>query len=682
MSRAEHLNPLHWQRTRSEYGDESETPWRKVAHPGPLPAEFQDHGALCLEVTTTAEKTYSYGKYSYAGPEQTWYTVLDPAVEYVAEGWMRFEGSGQGQVELVLSKYKQLDMREQIGSDWQFVRFPFRVPEVMQGGVGRTDWHFKGDGTWHIDALKVYRADDGYQQAPATVVEKVRESGMRFIRFHSQIKTDHSYTMAMLLDGPGIMGYKGWDKHNNENNLMVDLGFCKQSGVNPWLQIEMHMSDQEWLAFAEWFCAPYDPASDTPEAKPWAHLRYRLGQQEPWIEVFDEVMFEVSNEVWNGLFNPWVFMGNKMVDEVTGEQYSSGQLHGLLQERIIAVLRSSPYWTDAVEDKVEYVIGGWASQEKDTGYGAAAIQLSPNTDHLQIAGYNGGWDEGEMAAEMTPEALARGAAFWLQNFDRSNGHMLTRQQLIDEGRAHPYQFGTYEAGPGYALNGLNGAVVTSEQAEAQNRVGKSLAVGTSTLDAFLGRAMIGYSSQNFFTLSFRHPNWTSHQPLHLGGDPYPSWLGLQLYNNEGTGDLLQVEMQSAPTWDFPKFKRRREVTDGPLIAVYASRKGEDRLNVFVISRKVDGVYDDNGDGKVDEQDDGYTPVTLHLPISSADSVTMHAMTGDPRWHNMYEDLVQLSRKDGIGFARDFRLTSETTGLEQDGMPPASVLLYVFEGCRW
>jgi hypothetical protein len=57
------------------------------------------------------------------------------------------------------------------------------------------------------------------------------------------------------------------------------------------------------------------------------------------------------------------------------------------------------------------------------------------------------------------------------------------------------------AGPGYNLNGLNGASMNASQVEAETEVMKSQAGGTSTLDAFLARAYYGFQVQNFFTFA-------------------------------------------------------------------------------------------------------------------------------------------------------------------------------------
>ena len=155
------------------------------------------------------------------------------------------------------------------------------------------------------------------------------------------------------------------------NTLPQILRVMRKAGVRPWLQIEFHLAPQDWLALVEYLAAPYDPQADTPAAKPWAYKRYAQGQARPWVDEFDRIYFELSNETWNRMFYPWVF--DAMTDAATGKSYTPGQVYGLFQEHVIASLRSSPYWRQAgLDAKVQFVLGGWAGQS----YGAEAASVS------------------------------------------------------------------------------------------------------------------------------------------------------------------------------------------------------------------------------------------------------------------------------------------------------------------
>ncbi len=264
------------------------------------------------------------------------------------------------------------------------------------------------------------------------------------------------------------------------------------------------MSPEEWLGLVEFMAAPFNPKTDTLGAKPWAYKRYRQGQTAPWTDAFDQIYFELGNETWNRLFYPWIFDG--MTDAVTGAQYTGGQVYGLFQEYVISILRGSPYWQQSnLDKKVKFVVGGWAGLP----YGRDAASASPSSHQMTVAGYNGGWDEGE-----GPPALNAASMFnVLTQVSQSaipNAEMHAKEVAdLNRKRVIPLRMGTYEAGPGYALNGLNNVRVTPEQAREQEQVMKSLAAGTATLDSFLARAYLGFGVQNFFTFT-EGEYWSSH----------------------------------------------------------------------------------------------------------------------------------------------------------------------------
>jgi hypothetical protein len=502
-----------------------------------------------------------------------------------------------------------------------------------------------------------------------------RNAKIGALRTHNFIKTErNTYSMEQLTNPAGaISGKVG-------NTLGQTLAIIEKIGTRPWLQIEYHMTPEEWKGFVEYFAAPYDPAKgDTPETKPWAAKRFAQGHPKPWSEVFDKIYFELSNETWNPLFAPWIFQN--MPDNATGEKLDSGTVYGLFQEWVIDQLKSSPYWAEAgLDDKVEFVIGGWGRQQDARGYGQRAIAASPRSKHLTIAAYNGGWDEGEGPMSDTDASIQRVLLHAPQvGILRSRAFA---QFLENEKRAGRGNFvnGVYEAGPGYALSGLNNqARMSPEEVENQARTMKSLASGTATLDSFLEKAAHGFVLNNFFTLSRGRTHWVSHTDLKNGGHPHLPFATIQLFNHEGTGDMLKTEFLSGPSINSPAYQRRPAGTKLPLVATYATRKG-DRLNVFVLSRRMDKFPD--------PASDGFTPVTVELPITSAQKVTLHRLTGDPRAHNLDSEAVKIEKIDlsgpiaaSAGSETLAFQVNETTGADKRGLPPGSTFFYVFEGVK-
>ena len=369
------------------------------------------------------------------------------------------------------------------------------------------------------------------------------------------------------------------------------------------------------------------------------------------------MIFEIGNETWNGIMRPWIFSGMK--DAATGKRYKKGEVYGLYQEYVLSVLRESPYWP-ALAPQLVPVIGGWA---RNIEYGQSAMAMSPNSQLLAHAAYNGGWDEGEGPVRPTPQGFSSVLTQTLSTALPRAREQEKVAQTLSKTRPTPVVAGTYEAGPGYALNGLNGARVSPEQALLQNQVMKSVAAGTATLDSFLLRAYHGFKVQNFFT--FGGALWASHAKWQNGGQSYPPWKLLALFNREGLGDMLAVETHSVPTINLEPSKRREKVRNGPLVGVYATRVGQ-RLTLVVVSRRVPNYPKSN--------DDGRTAVSIDLPITKADKLTLHHLTGGFAAHNLNSSAAQLVQDQQA-------VPSTLPRLDIPVLEAGETLIYVFDGVQ-
>lgn len=638
--------------------------WSLVPHAADTPVEDSGETLLKLQVDAGAREALII--YNHGGTGQSWYDVLEQKT-YVVEAWLRQEGRGKVQFSLAgfygSGPQKIKPIAFDAGQGWKKYVAYFTPPVIQDDArPGAMLLEFSGPATFYVDNFRVYHANIPYLDFLPHELEAIKQSGISALRTHGLIKTGiHTYDMEQLTNTGGTIN--GTQKLNT---LPQILRAMRQAGVKPWLQIEYHMSPREWLALVEYLAAPYDPGTDSPVSKPWAHKRYSQGQTRPWTEEFSRIYFELGNETWNGLFAPWTF--NTMTDAVTKKVYSPGQIYGLFQEYVRSTMRSSPYWQPAgLDRKLVFVLGGWTA---NPGYSRDAASVAPSSDFLTIAAYNGGWDQ----AEDSPRPDAKGLFNTLADVNQSaipTADLYARElRRLRAGGSTGLRLGTYEAGPGYVLNGLNGARVTEDQARAQEQVMKSLAAGTATLDAFLARAYRGFTVQNFFTFG-SGDLWRSHAKWYRGGQAYPSWKLLALFNREAGGDMLRTETLSTPSTELRPFSRRQAVRNAPLAAVYATRKAG-RYGIFVISRKVPG-YPVSGD-------DGYTPVDIELPFSAAQSVTLYRMTGAPQANNLLRDEVKIEKVEvpSLKRGRRFSLNSET-GADERGLPPASTFLYVFDG---
>ncbi len=647
---------------------ESETKdWDLVKHDADTPVE--NPGEYYFEMTLGEGDTELVGKHGIPDigtTRQDFYPVPEEGAEYVMEVWMKADSSDAAPVVFTWDGDANVgsfvgEHEIELSTEWEKYTVRFTGETKDEGNFAYFVLKTTGPGTFSFDNWRVYRADTPYLDLLPYQYENLKNSGMSALRTHGPIKTmRQTYSMRQFLGDAGQA--EGIAKGNTLPQMLRTM---EKADIDPWLQIEYHMSPQEWAAFAEYMAAPFDPATDSADDKPYAALRHRQGRTEPWTDAFDTIYFELSNETWNGMFRPWTF--DDMTDAATGRRHRRGAVYGMFHDYVVGMLRDSEHWTDDVDDKFVHVLGGWINGT----YSEESAKASETADFVTIAAYNGGWDSGEGPPQTNPQS-------YFNVLSQVNQTAIPRAIDLQEDAkksGRDIKTGTYEAGPGYAMNGLNNARVSREQAAEQEEVMKSKLAGVATLDSFLARTAVGFDLDNFFTFA-EGDLWKSHAKKYRGGAPHASFLPLQLFNNTSTGDMLEVVTESVPTIDTQAARRRQAVDDGPLAAVYATRDPTgDRVSVVVINRKVANYPESVGDG--------YTPFTLELPFNSAESITLHRMTGDPTDTNINGEVVELETLD---IAPDtlkngtFHVNADT-GATDKGLPPSEVYLYVFEGVK-
>ena len=494
---------------------------------------------------------------------------------------------------------------------------------------------------------------------------------MRFMRTHELIKTDWGYTFDGATAWAGGNNYMGTS--TRQSTFYTLLEAMRDAGnISPWLQVEMCLSEEEWLGFVEWLAAPYDPATgDTPAKKPWASKRWSMGQKRPWLDEFPEFAFELANETWNQTFAPYDFdWGTPIRDGVTGQEYSYGAAYGFLNEYIINLMRSSPYWTKEVEAKTKVMLCGWQAAMH---FGAEAARRSPRANLVSYAAYASNSGLGD------PRVLNDFKRFYLLQWGQSAVAPQTARGVETErllaGEGREIESGIYEYGPGYHV--MPGD--PQEAKEVDQYLARSMIAAVYCLDATLTRCQAGYTDQAFFTFGHRISSWGSHSLPDFGAHPYPFWKAFQLYNHYGVGRFLKWETLSTPTWDFPAYEaednmhkvKRSALPKAPMISVAASTRG-DRVTLFLISRKLDH-FPITGD-------DGFTPARVQLPFSKAKKITLHKLAGDPRVEDRLKENTKLETLEiPAGRFAGTLVVNETTGADKRGLPPASIFCYVFEG---
>ena len=663
--------------------DAARTKLALVPHPQPLPKEMTDPGETCLQVTA-GEGEQFIDQFVFIGTdmagESIWYGQLEPGKQYRLEVWLRQEGlANNGAVTFSYGRaYPEIKHGFNVTGQWAKYTCDFTGPE-------RPDklWHFghrftfTGPGTLWLDNARVFRVDDPADLAKPYVPNPVVLNELLASQPATGPKGSHR---IWFLDRDATLeSITSWHANSKvrpdwrtalsgtmEMTLPMGLMFDLQTGpdpqtrMKPWLVLQhlLH-SEDDWRGLIEYLAAPYDPAQDTPQAKPWAYRRFQQrGVGQPWTDEFSEITIEFGNETWhNGVFDDWLGFATR------NAVWQGGREYGMFCRYLIQNMRRSPVWqAQKLDGKIRFAVGdGYIRRDVGGGkrltYGEEAIAECPEAQLVVHANYVGPkWETGDKSRDTFDDHGVQETLLAFLAADE--GGFPAAQQQAEQFAAQglKYDHGAYEGGPsGFAIPGRD----TPQQKETNERYGKSLAMAVTALDAWMRSYAYGWTDQCYFSYG-QGMYWNSHTWFSAGFRPSPGWLAMALRNRYASGDLMMVIGKTWPTL-------RRGEKQYPLIGAYAMRDGR-RWSVFVVSRKLDGSHDGQDFG------DGTTPVTLKLPFTNAQRITLHKLTGDPRANN--RQALEIAIQDE---------TVPPSSLKQGAlaltMPPGSVYLYVFEGAQ-
>jgi hypothetical protein len=664
-----------------------------VEHPQPLPADFSEPGETCLKATFPNSETVRLGQYVYYqcdDGEGRWYSQLRPGASYRVEVWLLQEGLGNGgQVRFAFvnsATYAAVSQSQPwtVTDQWQKFSYDFIAPDYPTDN----QWHiahtleFTGPGSVWIDNFVLYCNDAKHEYRPFTPHEVSLDEMMASMppggkkpamRFYGTIY-HHSSIEAMLgnyANGTYNVAWNAGFGNAPATTIAQCLYWAYKTGdspatrVVPYLTLIDEYTEDEWMALVEFLGVPYNPATDTPQTKPHAHLRYRFRGNDgtPWTEEFREIVIEMGNETWhNGAGGyGWDGWGRP------GYVHQGGQEYGLFARYMFDEhVKKMPAWdTYNLGAKIKFALGANYSAQEDS-YAELAARQGADVSFVGHANYVGPkWETNDPGTSLFDD---HGVQMTLLGMEKMRALIVeaktTRDSLANTSQTH-YQLTAYEGGPsGYWTN--------NDNPEIDELYGKSVAMGLAALDAWLFSSLNGYKHQCY--LGFKSGDWwSSHTlPEACGFRPHAGWLALRLRNRHAVGNqMLQTVHNSAPTID-------SDGTDLPLVSSYAMTDGS-TYSIFVLNRKLDGNHDHVDFGT------GCTPVTLHLPFSEVNRITRYRLESpdgsavDPRLNNRDALHVVIGSKviDPGEFSQDF-VINETTGGEAEGIPPGSVNLWVFE----
>ncbi len=666
-----------------------------VDHTGGLPSDFNEPGETCLEVDAGAASGVCEIKqvhyHPYDSGEGQWYSLLRPGAPYRVEVWLKQEGLGDGgNVRFIFTgAYSSFSQSTawSVGGTWQKYTYDFTGPDYpTEGSHIFQGLEFTAPGKLHVDNFVLYRNDEKHEYKPFTphevsfdeFMDSVASTGKKpAIRFYAEVFGDTE--MHRAITDYGNSGYAPGHDGRVGNAPVITIkqsmeyayktGNSPETRVVPYLTLIVDLFEEEWEGLIEYLGVPYDPEIDTPESKPYAYKRYvqRGDNGTPWTDEFREILVELGNETWhNGArFPQWDGFGPP------GGVHQGGKEYGLFAKYIFdGTIMQMPEWTSlGLNNKIKFALG--ANYDGNPGaYAELAVRQGGNISYLGHANYVGAkWETGDTGFQtFNDEGVQENLVAMLTGMkDLIDTATATRDTLNSTEGTH-YQVHAYEGGPsGYWM---------ADDPEVDELYGKSGATGLAALDAWLYSSLKGYKHQCYLGYSCGKW-WSSHTPPELGGlRPHIGWLALKLRNKYALGDnMLSVVENNMPTY----FRDDDEGgQDMPLIGVYALKDDSGNFYVFVLSRKLDGTHDGVDFG------DGYTPVTLHLPFTDPNSITLYKLAKpngtphDPRTNNREALNVTIVSEniDTQYFSQDF-VVNENTGAGSGGIHPGAVYLYVF-----
>jgi hypothetical protein len=700
-------------RVRPRNDDDMRWPWTSeggkvsfslVKHPAPVPTEWKDGGqtALLVEADAGPKKlTQIFGVGTNQEKEARWWGQLEAGKNYRMEVWLcQQDLADNGTVEFGFSgrdaKFTALKKQFNISDQWQKVNFDFTAPDFPKT-TPHFGWQFRftGPGKLWMDNLRIFRydseADLNKPYVPNrtylnTLLAAQPTTGPKAaLRAYGPMFNEGSMKSQFGYFPQSRLSFSWYPQINSNNNMTLahSLEFMYQTGdspetrMRPWLTWQIYYNEKEWQDLAEYLGAPYDPAKDTPQTKPYAYERFiQRGHGRPWSDDFAEIIFEFGNETWhNGAMANWD--GFDRFKSIRPGAPDWGPEYGFFTQYFFSQITKSPYWkSSGLDRKVRFNMGGFYDGRIRpdgviTGYAETAIQHAPLVTQIGHANYVGPkWETGEKAlTEFNNDGLFRMLLGWVNGSSAADlraGQVAVQKKLAERGIN--YDLTAYEGGPsGFMVPGSKGA--TPEVVAVTQLYGKSKAAGVAALDAWLDCSRLGYTYQNYLVYG-QGINWNSHTALWEGFRPTPGWLYMMMRNRHASGGMVEVEKVSAPTAPVGQ----KEL---PLVGAYAFRDGS-KYAVFVLSRKV------KGQAVGTDFAEGFTPVKLNLPFSQAAKVTQYYLTGEAGDSNLNEEKVKFESREipanSIAANKTFTIDAKTGG-GTGGLPAGTAFLYVFEGTQ-
>jgi fibronectin type 3 domain-containing protein len=496
-----------------------------------------DPGGLSLELTDTNTETngiWQYVQGAFVGPS---YEEFQPGHTYEVDVWLKQSGVGDGSVTFALEGLNITHTFTGVTGDWQHFTWTFpAVPGLPVNSVQPSaHLDFNAPGTVYIDNFQLY--DAGW--APNTVNPQVLQAWADYhpgtIRIWSNFGNSSQNYSYLSLDSwltpeiktvntPGIGNE--YEVPAELEHLPDALANVKAVGANPWLIVNMALSETEWSELIDYLSAPAGVgyAAKRPSNHPG-----------PYTADFSTIYLEVGNEEWGT------------------QQVPADTAYGQWAHFVISHATAGKAYFNS--SQIKFVLNGF---DLEPSFGSAAVAAAPEATIVDDALYTQGnqalTGDSYYQSDMVQVPASLGPII----------NAIVAQQQLDAANGRVYSLAAYEEGPGADTPTHSGDT--------------SLAAAIGAIDVNLYASQSGFGPQNLYMYQMGTGPYTSHTNFANGFRPHPIWEALQMRNNYCSGPMVLTNANSVPT-----------TTDGnayPLVAVYTFQDANvpNQADVVVLSR--------------------------------------------------------------------------------------------------
>jgi len=529
-----------WQ-TETQNGESASLTWPYTLSTN-VPSS--DTGGLSLEIADTKTETQGIWQYiqgAFVGPADE---EFQSGHTYEFDVWLMQSGISSGDVTVTITGIGVTHTFTGVNGSWQHYTYLFAAPAGLPAGSSQPTVRldYGAPGTLWVDNFQLY--DTSW--APNTVDPTVMEAWQAYKPGTVRIWSNFSNSGG----GYSFWGLNSWltpeiKSHNtagigNEYAVSVQsehlpdaLANVKAIGTaNPWLIVNMSLSEVEWSELIDYLAAP--AGTGYASMRPGDHPG-------PYTADFNTIYLEVGNEEW----------GTQQVPADT----AYGQWANFV---INSATAGKSYFNPS---QIKFIVNGFVL---NPGFGSAAIAAAPGASYTEAALYSNG------NTSLSGDPYYQSDLVQVPVTNGPQISALVAQQQLDASNGRVYGLAAYEEGPGNSTNpGDN-----------------TLAAAIGAIDVNFYAAQSGFGPENFFLYNLGTGPWSSHNNFANGFYPHPVWEAYQMRNNYTSGPIVLTTTNSVPTYSDPTITNGQAV---PLIAVYAFADANvaNQADVVVISRSLD-----------------------------------------------------------------------------------------------